>query len=475
MISETEIPLAILHCSTEMYCNPLFKFSTLLKSKPNVPTGDVLVEDTQDAVKSDTRQVKRTAIIPETFDSQDTQSVRAKRVRFSDESERSNVVPRAGTSGTTEDAPRNAAKRNAEIIPETVGSLNSVASRASNASERSDDSRARGVSMRILENAVVAGAVDSSRCDTIIPETCNSSNNSSSASEKNSLSRANEQRDVSRVSDATKIARKTNKRDLGCEIVPETCTSPNAESSTSRRSQASCEESERRNVVVNVFSNRVDGRSQVIPETRRPSSVNVLNIFSSQLTGKNCINNQPLRIFDENDVSTNKSKATVRIVSVRERNDSEENNSPNTQQAENLFRANAANLQQRENILMNEDDNFILGNVDVPSLEENERIVEKSTGNTNNDTSRERPGDSANKQIITIEETDDDYMTEQRKENNVPGKRATREEPKRLLKERQLDPAGDSERNRDNNRAKENETGQKNKPKPRNTVSQQSR
>ncbi|CAK9816922.1 NBN [Anthophora quadrimaculata] len=51
MISETEIPLAILHCSIDKYCNIMFKFAEFLKrpqSKVASDSSEVLALDTQD-------------------------------------------------------------------------------------------------------------------------------------------------------------------------------------------------------------------------------------------------------------------------------------------------------------------------------------------------------------------------------------------------------------------------------------------
>ena len=50
VISETDIPLAILQCSVDKYCNPKFKFGNLLKRSQLKPdSSKVLVLDTQDA------------------------------------------------------------------------------------------------------------------------------------------------------------------------------------------------------------------------------------------------------------------------------------------------------------------------------------------------------------------------------------------------------------------------------------------
>jgi len=75
LISDTEIPLAIFHCSTEMYCNSKFEFAAFLKAKAQTcPTSDVvIIEDTQNTIDRIDKgeRIKEAKVIAETCVSQD--------------------------------------------------------------------------------------------------------------------------------------------------------------------------------------------------------------------------------------------------------------------------------------------------------------------------------------------------------------------------------------------------------------------
>lgn len=119
MISDIEIPLAILHCTTEMYCNPKYDFATFFKLKiPTFFSSDTIIEDTQDIVNTDTRQIKN-KIIPETCESQNNE-ISAKKIHYFDENKGKHISGNKNNIVMTQNIDNEEFKCN--IIPETCES-----------------------------------------------------------------------------------------------------------------------------------------------------------------------------------------------------------------------------------------------------------------------------------------------------------------------------------------------------------------
>ncbi|KAK9295196.1 hypothetical protein QLX08_010414 [Tetragonisca angustula] len=121
MISETEIPLAILHCSTEKYCNPMYKFAKLLKTrKPKCDSSENLNLDTQNLTSNVNCNIPVTASmtikhIPETLN-----------VNSQEPLQRVDFVVAQAKEKENHDKSRNCDYANVKhVIPETLSSINS--------------------------------------------------------------------------------------------------------------------------------------------------------------------------------------------------------------------------------------------------------------------------------------------------------------------------------------------------------------
>ncbi|XP_043251286.1 nibrin [Colletes gigas] len=167
MISESEIPLAILHCCTDKYCNPKFTFTELLKrTQPIRDSSEVLVIDTQD-VLSNKGSVKVVSSVP----------IKLNKVIIPSSDREAEVIPESyDTNIDSLNKVTTSSDREVKIIPESydIDSLNN-----SNISQRKES----------LKTSTPKGANSTSDLDTnktvkdigeievihYIPETNNSS------------------------------------------------------------------------------------------------------------------------------------------------------------------------------------------------------------------------------------------------------------------------------------------------------------
>lgn len=119
MISDTEIPLAILYCSITMYCNPTFDFATFVKLKMQILSpSDTIIEDTQDVENTVKKPTERN-IIPETCNSLNNRNI-SKKIYFSDENKQSSIYNVSESNIAIKDKQNADNRKNKrKIIPET--------------------------------------------------------------------------------------------------------------------------------------------------------------------------------------------------------------------------------------------------------------------------------------------------------------------------------------------------------------------
>jgi len=257
MICETEIPLAILYCTTEMYCNPRYDFATFLKFEtPTFFSSDMMIENTQDIINTNTRQIKR-KIIPETYESQNKETV-SKKICCSDENKREHVSGIKIDIAMTQNNETDNEKFKCKIIPETCDSQTNKTISKSSYENPFYENEWKYMSSNNESDIAIKNVQDAGNKKMkfkVIPETCDSQN----ISKKNNSFNESEQ---------------------GC--VPDIKNNfPVKIQNRSEKNIYFSDESESKNI-----SDSTNKQFQIIPDSCHSLEKNLSNIFSSKSNNK---------------------------------------------------------------------------------------------------------------------------------------------------------------------------------------------
>lgn len=417
MVSDTEIPLAILYCTTIMYCNPKFDFATFVKLKAQMfsPSDTIITEDTQDVDNAAKRQIKSN-IIPETCDSQNNKNI-SKETYFSNENEQKGTYNTSKSNITMKDKQNvNNRESKRKIIPETCDSQNNEhilkKTRFSDKNEQSNIRTSKDNSRKIQNN------------ENNIKNICSFNKN-----QQNNI--CNESNIVNNIFYNSIVSKKVNKQH---QIIPE--------------SSSFLEER-----VNNIFFGKSNNKqAQIIYDTSESNEKNILNNVS--IEKEENVELQEKEVFVENNSI---------LANNHKRKDILEENKYEKQQVGNVFR-NKDNSSTFENNNLDRKKNL---------------IVEKDSLNDINDkfeSARWRSSkNSEHPRIVSIEEISNNEMyIQQGKEKRILGKHCfTVEESQKSLEEQKLESVRKSDRNQDYKEIKENkiQRNDKRKEEPQRTVS----
>ncbi|XP_077266703.1 uncharacterized protein LOC143899859 isoform X2 [Temnothorax americanus] len=395
MISDSEIPIAVLHCNTETYCNPKYDFATYLKSEtPNIFLSNTIIENTQDIVNTDTRQIKR-KIIPETCESPSNESV-SKKVRF-DESER-NISGNITTTQNTDNI-----ESKCKIIPETCDSQTSK--KSSKSSYPFNESEKKCMSGTNESNIAMNNMQNASNREIkykMTVKTYDSQNNENISSQVFYESEQRYVSDTSRSNILTKIQNKS--------II---------KNNHSSNEQKNISDSNTNTILPNDTN-----KHKIIPESCCSVEKNISDIFS----GKS--NNKEVRIIPET-CEFNEELVGNNAVTKKEQQNFE-------LQEESMLQENEYGFQQQENLIV-EKDNVNKNNDKFARWESSKNVKTPHT--------------------VSIKEINDstaiDINIKQGKENSLFEKGCSRVELQDSLKKQKLSPVCNSEKNQEDKRVKE--------------------
>lgn len=451
MISDTEIPLAILHCNTERYCNPKYYFTTFLKLETQkFRSSDIIIENTQDVVNTDVRSIKR-KIIPETCESQDNLNV-SKKIRCFDENERISDIDESNIAIMQN---IDNEKFKCKIIPETCDSQtnkniskNSYPFYESEWKYRSDKSEFAINNMQNVDNKEIKRNVTDKTYDL-------QNNENISAQSFNE----SKQRYVSDTSKSNVLA-KTQDKSIKSIYVS------NEQNNISDRNKS--------NIVKNIFSKNTNKQ---FPDSYSSVEKNLSDIFS----GKS--NNKEVHIFETckfnnelvgNIFATKKEQQNIKLQEKEIFKKSNMTFVKNNQEKNitRMLQENECDFQQQRNSIINEEDNTIFKkNLD----RQKNSIVEKDNLSNNNGEvtiARWKNSKNAKPRIVSIQVINDSEIDIGQGKENLFEKDCSRVELQDSLKKQKLSSICNSEENQDK-RVKEDkiQTKDNKKEESRKTVS----